>query len=277
MLLESGVILMKTLGSYLKSVRGSRSLDYVAQVMGSTKSYLSKVENGLRHPRPDTLYKISKAYDADINTLISLSQYPESEKLVASEIADIAVTSNLIAVSDFGKEHPTEWPTKIEIDMLNKYRALTPELRKAVRSVLDAAYTVSALDLGAPESEVIQLPYLDLPAAAGSGTQLDEWCRGELVSFAMDSVSCRANYAVRVAGDSMEPDYSDGDIVGVAAASEISRGDVGLFTVDDAGYIKKLGDTELESINPAYENIKTSAYSAVRCCGRVIGKLKKGE
>lgn len=81
------------------------------------------------------------------------------------------------------------------------------------------------------------------------------------------------DFAIKVGGDSMEPDFHDNDIALVSKRSEISYGDVGIFIVDGNSYIKEYGKTELISRNPESPNIKISEYSNIVCMGKVIGKL----
>ena len=50
----------------------------------------------------------------------------------------------------------------------------------------------------------------------------------------------RADFCVRVQGDSMEPIYFDGDIVMISKERPGYNG-IGLVTLDGCGYIKRLG------------------------------------
>lgn len=88
--------------------------------------------------------------------------------------------------------------------------------------------------------------YLDmrvstLPASAGTGAFLEDE-NFELVSFPADQIPPKADFGVRVSGDSMEPVYHDGQIVWVQQCSHLSPGDVGLFLYDGDGYIKVYGE-----------------------------------
>lgn len=82
----------------------------------------------------------------------------------------------------------------------------------------------------------------------------------------------KADYAIGVNGNSMEPTYHDGDTLLIEMADEIAVGEIGIFIVDGASYVKKLGDGELISLNPEFENVPLTENS--RCMGRVLGKLE---
>ena len=47
------------------------------------------------------------------------------------------------------------------------------------------------------------------------------------------------NFAVRISGDSMEPEFHDGEYALVRTQPQIERGRIGIFTVNSDGYIKK--------------------------------------
>ena len=84
----------------------------------------------------------------------------------------------------------------------------------------------------------------------------------------------QANIVIEVTGDSMVPMFSDGDNVLVRLTPDIDVGDVGIFSVDGNGYIKKKGRGKLISVNPAYDDIEVGEYSDYRCFGKVLGKVE---
>lgn len=81
----------------------------------------------------------------------------------------------------------------------------------------------------------------------------------------------KADYAVKVKGISMEPIYNDGDILLVHSTHSIEAGSVGIFRIGDMAYVKKMGQNELISLNPACDNI--TMRLGIECQGVVIGKI----
>lgn len=81
----------------------------------------------------------------------------------------------------------------------------------------------------------------------------------------------KVDYAIGVNGNSMEPVYHDGDTLLIEMAEEIEIGEIGIFLVDNESYVKKLGEGELISLNPKYNNIPLTENS--KCMGKVIDKL----
>ena len=80
----------------------------------------------------------------------------------------------------------------------------------------------------------------------------------------------KADYAIQVNGDSMQPTYYDGDTLIVERYAIPAQGQTGIFIVDGMGYVKRMGNGELISDNKAYPNI-VGEYG--ECLGKVLGKV----
>lgn len=62
-----------------------------------------------------------------------------------------------------------------------------------------------------------------------------------------------------------------GDILLVVATREVQIGQIGIFQIDGQCYVKKMGETELISLNDEYDNIPLNESATIM--GLVIGKL----
>lgn len=103
--------------------------------------------------------------------------------------------------------------------------------------------------------------------------QLDEGFT-EPMQIKPTSIAERANYAVRVSGNSMEPEYYNGDIVLVKTCPDVDIGEIGIFIVNDQGYIKQRGKDKLISLNPKSPDVDIHEGDVVYCRGRVLGKAE---
>ena len=126
----------------------------------------------------------------------------------------------------------------------------------------------------APEPAVLRsLPLYSLAVSAGTGQFLD----GE--SYEMQPVGPEvpeeANFGVRVAGDSMEPRFVNGQTVWVKAAQDANNGDIVLCTLNDQAYCKKLRKDKngiaLISLNKKYAPIPVREEDEFRIAGIVVG------
>ena len=107
-------------------------------------------------------------------------------------------------------------------------------------------------------------------AAAGSGYDLNDADQWNHVQVMQTDAAEQADFAVEVDGDSMLPEYHDGDLALIVLADDVEVGEVGLFMQNGKGYIKQKGEHYLISINPEYPNIYPKDGEIV-CRGRVIG------
>ena len=116
------------------------------------------------------------------------------------------------------------------------------------------------------------LPLYSLAVSAGTGQFLD----GE--DYEMVEVGAEvpdgANFGVRVAGDSMEPEFHDGQTVWVRQQRSLMTGEIGIFLYDGNAYLKQLVALEhsmaLHSLNPAYADIVVSPELPLRVLGKVM-------
>lgn len=116
------------------------------------------------------------------------------------------------------------------------------------------------------------LPLYSLAVSAGTGQFLDGEDY-EMVEVGIE-VPEGANFGVRVAGDSMEPEFHDGQTVWVRQQRSLMTGDIGIFLYDGSAYLKQLvareGSMALHSLNPQYQDIIISPELPLRVLGKVL-------
>ena len=122
-------------------------------------------------------------------------------------------------------------------------------------------------------SEVIQLysyDYYDHPASAGTGQYLND-VRVERIELPVD---VDADFVIPIKGDSMEPDYHDGDLVFIQTSVDLNDGVIGVFNYNGDAYIKQLVIDEdqayLHSLNPAYKDMPITPETDFRIIGEVV-------
>ena len=122
-------------------------------------------------------------------------------------------------------------------------------------------------------SEVIQLysyDYYDHPASAGTGQYLND-VRVERIELPVD---VDADFVIPIKGDSMEPDYYDGDLVFIQTSVDLNNGVIGVFNYNGDAYIKQLvidkDQAYLHSLNPAYKDMPITPETDFRIIGEVV-------
>lgn len=115
------------------------------------------------------------------------------------------------------------------------------------------------------------IPLFLFPLSAGSGNTIDD---GFQPSDTLRVEDTECDKAFRIAGDSMMPQYSDGQIVLVKSIEIVPDGKVGVFFYDGAVYIKQKvienGKTLLHSFNPEYEDIVLKEEMTYKEYGLVV-------
>lgn len=172
---------------------------------------------------------------------ISLLRYAISKWEIGSSAPNAYQLLALCSI--YGIEDPVAWFTgNSSLNM------------EGLKKLADYRQDLIASGRYAPEKDAGNIVWLDMPvsylaASAGTGSFLDEG-NFEMMSFPASSVPQGAEFGIRVAGDSMEPVYTDGQIVFVQPCESIKPGEVGIFTLDGCGYIKRYGEQQPEDPEP---------------------------
>ena len=121
-------------------------------------------------------------------------------------------------------------------------------------------------------SRIRTLPLYSLAVSAGTGQFLDGEDY-EMVEVGED-VPEGSHFGVRVAGDSMEPVFHDGQTVWVHQQRSLMTGEIGIFLYDGNAYLKQLvalrDSLALHSLNPKYTDIVISPELPLRVLGKVM-------
>lgn len=145
--------------------------------------------------------------------------------------------------------------------------------QKAIDGISDLAkipeYTTKKTTADERKRRIERMPYYDVPASAGTGQYLD-YSTMRMVSVG-GNIPENADYILKVSGDSMEPQFKDGEFVFVNKSPVLNTGDIGIFYYENNVYIKKYGADGLVSLNPAYPLIPMD--EDISCLGKVIGKV----
>ena len=158
------------------------------------------------------------------------------------------------------------------VTLLKRYGALDTYNRQVILRQMSVLKEMQD-DIRRPR-KVIRLFRNELAVSAGPGETLDT-ARGEEVFLFADHIPDHADEIICVNGDSMEPTYSDGDQVLIRHTSAIRPGEIGVFICGDTGYIKEFQRDGLHSHNSGYATIVFGEGEAVRCIGKVLGKVRQ--
>lgn len=204
--------------------------------IGISKNAIGNYEKGFRSPKKDTMFDLANAFNISIDDLFPPIQNDSSSN--ASQIQSI-----------YDELNPPR-----QVKVLNYAKMQLNEQENEV-------------------SEAIQLysyDYYDHPASAGTGQYLND-VRVERIELPVD---IDADFVIPIKGDSMEPDYHDGDLVFIQTSVDLNDGVIGVFNYNGDAYIKQLViDKEqayLHSLNPAYKDMPITPETDFRIIGEVV-------
>jgi repressor LexA len=199
-----------------------------------------------------------------------LSGQTDKPKLDTLEKIAAALGTTVAYLCDGKTDADTAAITEKFIRLDKKGRDAVLKTADAELARMEAEARRAASDVGLKRKIFIY----DVPVSAGLGSFLDS-SHSSSINLVINDVTDRADYAVRVSGDSMEPRYFDGDIVIVESCGQIPEGKVGIFLYNGESYIKKFGGDRLRSVNPKYKDVVFKENDDVRCLGLVLGTISK--
>ena len=250
------------LGELLKSYRTEHklSMDAFCELSDLTKGYISMLEKN-EHPKSkkpivpsyDTIEKIAKGMQISTEDLIDM--------LDDDQEIQINATPSLLSKSPIQSIYDQLAPPgqRKVITYAEKLRDEQEKRRKA--------------KINEVSEKVVQLygyDYYDHAVSAGTGQYLND-VRVERIELPVD---VEADFVIPIKGDSMEPDYHDGDLVFIQTSVDLNDGVIGVFNYNGEAYIKQLViDTEqsyLHSLNPAYKDMPITPETDFRIIGEVV-------
>lgn len=229
--------LKKYIGNQIKTFRKSAGFtqDELAKRLNTTKQTISRYEKGDRKANQDMLFELCDIFG------VSIDDFFPSQNDSSSNVSQIQ--------SIYDELNPPR-----QVKVLNYAKMQLNEQENEV-------------------SEAIQLysyDYYDHPASAGTGQYLND-VRVERIELPVD---IDADFVIPIKGDSMEPDYHDGDLVFIQTSVDLNDGVIGVFNYNGDAYIKQLViDKEqayLHSLNPAYKDMPITPDTDFRIIGEVV-------
>ena len=236
-------------GSKIKRFRKAAGMtaEQLADALQIAKSSVRNWECGLTRPDPELLYRMFSILDVEPNEF-------------------------------FGFKGVGSLLTPAESDLLDNYRDLDSrgkaDLCAFAQVLAEKAHLRLLRDAYRRQNSV---PFHSRSVAAGSeGEDWPDYPETENVILLDSPEVSRADEIFIVSGDSMEPQFSDGDWVLVKYTPELRVGDIGIFYVPGVGGVikQKLSD-RLHSLNPAFDDIIVHEEGA-KIIGRVLAKIVPG-
>ena len=239
--------LKKYIGNQIKTFRKSAGFtqDELAKRLNTTKQTISRYEKGDRKANQDMLFELCDIFGVSIDDF-----FPSQNEALQSPTAS-PIQSIYDQLEPNGQRKVITYAEKLREEQEKRRKAKKNEVSE----------------------KVVQLygyDYYDHAASAGTGQYLND-VRVERIELPVD---VDADFVIPIKGDSMEPDYHDGDLVFIQTSVDLNDGVIGVFNYDGEAYIKQLViDTEqayLHSLNPDYKDMPITPETDFRIIGEVV-------
>ena len=244
----------------LRTLRREKNLSKreLVGILPINYSTYANYESGFREPNSEVLQMLARHFGVSIDYLMGMTE----NRRKADEVAVL---------------------TDPEHDHISNYRQLDAHGKSLVDVVLAKELErinfmgAKAQGSGNSNGQWVTLRVYQQQASAGLGSYLTDDEDSETMRFVATPVSQKADFCVRIKGDSMEPKICDSDIVFVKASPKIEPDNVGIFVYDGDVYCKRLRiDAKrsvivLESLNKSYAPKQITQPENLRTIGLVIG------
>jgi len=186
----------------------------------------------------------------------------------ASKLAGVSHT-HIMEVEE-GKKSPTF--DKV-MNILQAYHA---DVQEFLRETGYLPVNVEPTDLGKRR----RIPIISSVMAGRWAEASDAFQPGDADDWTETEVKGQHVFALRVKGDSMAPEFNEGDIVVVSPHSRAANGDYVVVKNDEEEVtlkqFKKYGTKRiLHPLNPKYQDIELSDKKQYRIVGRIMEKHKR--
>ena len=243
--------LKKYIGNQIKTFPKSAGFtqDELAKRLNTTKQTISRYEKGDRKANQDMLFELCDIFGVSIDDF-----FPSQNEALQS---------------------PTTSPIQTIYDQLedDRQKKVVTYAERQLNEQNEEKTKINEV------SEVIQLysyDYYDHPASAGTGQYLND-VRVERIELPVD---IDADFVIPIKGDSMEPDYHDGDLVFIQTSVDLNNGVIGVFNYNGDAYIKQLvidkDQAYLHSLNQVYKDMPITPDTDFRIIGEVVDLYREG-
>lgn len=212
----------------------------LSQLTDIKSTTISNYENNISSPSDENIYRLMKALQCDANYLFEWDKHEELKLSFPEE------------------------------KLIKKYRILDKHGKKMVDFTLNEEYDRCTTE-NEEETPTISIRHNTYKVSAGRGFDLEDRDSWEEIDIPDTPEARKADFAVTIIGDSMEPIYSNGQIVLVREQPAVDIGETGVYIINGGGFIKRNGGDRLISINPEYDDIRFDDGDTVSCAGKVIG------
>ena len=243
--------LKKYIGNQIKVFRKSTGLtqDELAQKLNTTKQTISRYEKGDRKANQDMLFSLCDIFGVSIDDFFPSTNENSTTPTASPDLLTQQINDKLVQLTPDNKKIVLRTSEEL-LERQKTNGEMYTEQNEEETKINEVSEVISSYQV-----EVVS----ETAAACGFnyGFGYDDTDRE---TIEVDEQPPRHDIATKVSGDSMQPDYQDGDILYLVDKGLTTyNGDLAVIAYGDRSYFKKIytenGRLRLVSLNDKYEDI----------------------
>lgn len=238
------------------------TMEKFGERLGVKKTTISRIESGVNGLTEQMLLAICREFGVN-------------EEWLRTGTGEMFITTRSEYIEKISRRYNLD---KLDEAIINTYMSLDTEKRKIIKEYIsniiknykeDNEENIIIKENTVTYEITKEIPLYSQLVSAGTGQYIVDEIPNETVK--VDAIKYgKADYAIKVKGDSMQPTYYDGDTLIVERNAVPDTNETGVFIVDGQSYVKRQGPNSLISDNKAYPNVKGNEGL---CMGTVLGKI----
>lgn len=207
----------------------------------------------------ETLDVLAREHDLDNNDVFILGNYLKLTKAKRELLKD------LLCEIFYGDVDP-------ENEVGNKQQPINFNNEFSILEL--PLYDFNEIQNELSKNNLITLPKYEVLASAGLGSYIDVDTPFVECKFKLTEQTRKADHALTISGDSMQPIINDNDTVFIREQPTVDNGEIGIFVYDGEIYCKRLildgSKVILHSENPKYNDIIVNKNLEFVTVGKVL-------
>ena len=270
---------MSDFGHRLRQIRieMKMSQEEFAKLLGTSKQVISRYENGQRSPKISVAADYAQKLGISLNVLNGIEDehsmtIGEKIKLLREKHGMTQLElARAVGVSD---KAVSTWENDINVPRMGVIQKIASYFNVSKAYLVEDDATESPA-LPPNLAPISKMPHhrVRMVGAVAAGVPI---LADEEYDVYVDAPE-KADYALRIEGDSMEPTYLDGDVIYIREQPNVDDGRVAVVLVDDSATLKHVyherDGLTLISDNHAYPPMRVSFadHDVIRILGVVVG------
>jgi len=258
----------KELVLHLKLLKKKRKItnEKLSELSHTPLGTINKLFSGnTEDPKLSTVIAVCKVLDVSVDDIIRGTSADNSAKQISLTEEESRTLTNLRKLDSHSRNLIS---TIINCELTKQPSAAEKTPMKTSEKDGAKTYNIKIIK-DPPIPPTMSISLYEMPLSAAFSSEAPK----QTISVPRRPSQRNPDFALRIKGDSMEPDYYSGDIILVKKCSAVEKGQLGVFSINGEAVFRIFGGNKLVAINKDYRDIPLRGQAS--CIGRAAGKLSE--